>query len=67
VLGWALGTPGGAVGTVRAEIEIDAPAERIFDTLTDLGAYPEWNPFTVGVESMLRLAADVVLLGRNAE
>ena len=42
------------MGTVRAEIEIDAPAERIFDILTDLPAYPEWNPFTPRVESTLR-------------
>jgi hypothetical protein len=42
------------VGTVRAEIEIDAPAERIFDILADLKSYPEWNPFTPRVESTLR-------------
>jgi hypothetical protein len=42
------------VGTVRAEIEIDAPAERIFDILTDLKSYSEWNPFTPRVESTLR-------------
>ena len=52
LLGWALATPGGAVATVRAEIEIDAPAERIFDILTDLPAYSEWNPFTPRVERM---------------
>jgi uncharacterized protein YndB with AHSA1/START domain len=49
-----LAMPGGAVATVRAEIEIDAPPERIFDILTDLEAYPEWNPFTPRVESTLR-------------
>lgn len=42
------------MGTVRAEIEIDAPAERIFDILTDLASYSEWNPFTPRVESTLR-------------
>ncbi len=42
------------MGRVRAEIEIDAPAERIFDILTDLESYPEWNPFTPRVESTLR-------------
>lgn len=39
---------------IRAEIEIAAPAERIFEILTDLDAYPEWNPFTPRVESTLR-------------
>ena len=54
MLGWLTATPGGAVGTVRAEIEIDAPAERIFDILADLKSYSEWNPFTPRVESTLR-------------
>ena len=64
MLGWALATPGGAVGTVRAEIEIDAPAERIFDILTDLKSYPEWNPFTPRVESTLRPGDPVKLYVR---
>lgn len=42
------------MASIRAEIEIDAPAERIFEILTDLDAYPEWNPFTPQVESTLR-------------
>ena len=49
---------------VRAEIEIDAPAERIFDILVDLGAYPEWNPFTPRVESTLRVGDPVHLFVR---
>ena len=44
---------------VRADIEIDAPAARIFDILTDLAAYPEWNPFTPRIESTLELGAPV--------
>jgi len=39
---------------LRAEVEIAAPAERIFAILGDLAAYPEWNPFTPRVESTLR-------------
>jgi uncharacterized protein YndB with AHSA1/START domain len=42
------------MATIRAEIEIDAPAERIFEILTDLEAYSEWNPLTPRVESALR-------------
>jgi hypothetical protein len=30
---------------LRAEIEIDAPADRVWHILTHFGAYPEWNPF----------------------
>src|SRR5262245_19271969 len=38
---------------IRAELEIHAPAERIFSILTDLEHYPQWNPFTPRVESTL--------------
>ena len=30
---------------LHAEIEIDAPAERVWDVLTDFASYPQWNPF----------------------
>src|SRR5947208_11464185 len=30
---------------LRTEIEIAAPAERVWEILTDFDAYPEWNPF----------------------
>jgi len=49
---------------VKAEIEIDAPAEKVFDILTDLEAYPEWNPFTPWVESPLELGSPVHLYAR---
>lgn len=31
--------------TLRTEIDITAPAERVWDVLTDFEAYPQWNPF----------------------
>jgi hypothetical protein len=30
--------------TVSSTIDIDAPPSRVWDVLTDLAAYPEWNP-----------------------
>lgn len=44
---------------VKAEIEIDASPEAIFDILIDLEKYPEWNPFTPQIDSTLMLGAPV--------
>jgi hypothetical protein len=30
---------------IQAEIDVDAPAERIWNILTDFESFPEWNPF----------------------
>jgi hypothetical protein len=30
---------------VSTEIEIEAPAERVWEVLTDFAKFPEWNPF----------------------
>ena len=30
---------------LQASIEIDAPTERVWDVLSDLSRYEEWNPF----------------------
>lgn len=32
---------------LRADVDIDAPIEAVWETLTDLAAYPDWNPFIV--------------------
>lgn len=36
-------------------VEIDAPASVVWQVLTDLRRYQEWNPFTVRVESSLKV------------
>src|SRR5437868_3667912 len=43
---------------LRSEIEIGAPAERVWRILTDFGAYVEWNPF-------IRRAAGTAKVGQK--
>ena len=43
---------------LRAEITINAPAERIWETLTGLESYQEWNPF-------MRRASGIVQVGER--
>ncbi|MCJ1883914.1 SRPBCC domain-containing protein [Pseudomonas sp. LA21] len=42
-------------------VEIAAPAELVWSILIDLPNYPKWNPYTVKVESSLRLGEPVNL------
>jgi len=39
--------------TLRTEIDIAAPAARVWDVLTDFTAYPDWNPFLRKVGGVL--------------
>lgn len=42
-----------------ASVDIEAPAERVWDVLADTPRYPEWNPFVTRFEGELREGADV--------
>jgi hypothetical protein len=46
---------------VRAEVDIDAPIERVWQILNDIDGYGEWNPFTPKVETTLRIGDPVHL------
>ena len=46
---------------VTTSIEIDAPARKAWDILTDLDKYSEWNPFTYKVRGKLEVGEQVVL------
>lgn len=40
-------------------VEIDAPAQVVWDVIVDLPRYGEWNPFCVACESTLEMGAPV--------
>ncbi len=52
---------GADVPTVRVELVIPAPPRAVWDVLIDFPRYPEWNPFTVGVETSGRVGDPVLL------
>ena len=35
---------------IERSVEIDAPAERVWDVLVDFAHYPEWNPLITSVD-----------------
>ena len=35
---------------VKTQIEINAPAERVWSIMTDFAAFPQWNPFISNIE-----------------
>jgi hypothetical protein len=42
-------------------VEIAAPAEQVWAVLTDLDAYPSWNPFTVRIETSYVVGTPITL------
>jgi hypothetical protein len=46
---------------IHTELEIDAPPERVWETLTDLASYEEWNPNVTFAAGTLEEGAEVDL------
>jgi len=53
--------------TVEASVEIDAPRAKVWDVLTNIDAYPEWNPYVLGVESTLEVGDPVTLTVKQGD
>ena len=47
---------------LRTEIDINAPAERVWRHLTDFAAFPEWNPFIPRIRGELRAGSRLEVL-----
>ena len=43
--------------SLHAAVEIDAPAERVWQIVGDFARYPEWNPFIVRAAGVPRVGA----------
>jgi hypothetical protein len=41
--------------TIERWIDINAPAKRVWNVLTQFDAYPNWNPFIVSIQGVLRV------------
>ena len=39
---------------LHTEIEIEAPAARVWQVLTEFGAYPSWNPFLPRIDGVAK-------------
>lgn len=47
--------------TLVSQIDIDASPQRVWQVLTDLSAYPQWNPFIVRAEGPIEAGSRLTL------
>ena len=46
---------------IRTEVTINAPAERVWELLTDFGSFPDWNPFMQRASGELAVGDKLVI------
>ena len=46
---------------LRSEVTIDAPAERVWELLTDFASFPDWNPFMLRASGELAVGENLVV------
>jgi hypothetical protein len=46
---------------LRTSVDIESTSERVWDVLTDLAAYPEWNPFIVAADGPVEVGRQLAL------
>lgn len=47
--------------SIEASAEVDAPIEKVWAILTDFEAYPQWNPFTLSVDTRFEPGRPVIM------
>lgn len=52
---------------ITTEIVINAPAERVWDILSNFSAYEHWNPFIVKIEGQLQKGAKLKTTLQNGK
>jgi len=57
----ALGTATGMSLVIEQAFEVDAPAELLWQVVSDLPAYSEWNPFVVRCRSSLVVGSPITM------
>ncbi|MGA9101163.1 SRPBCC family protein, partial [Aeromicrobium sp.] len=48
-------------------VEIAAPASFVWDVLVDYASYPEWNPYTIAVDTTLEIGERIDLTLPNPD
>ena len=51
----------GVAFVLRETLEIEAPVALVWEVITDLPRYPEWNPFVVEVRSSLEVGEPIAM------
>src|SRR5258705_240040 len=51
--------------TIETAIDIDAPADAVWDVITDFAAYPDWNPFMVHLDGEAAPGARLTVTMQN--
>lgn len=46
---------------IEHDLSVDAPPGRVWEVVTDLARYPEWNPFVVACASTLEVGAPIAM------
>ena len=50
---------------IETQVDIDAPVERVRETLLDAAGYTDWNPYLVQIDGSLEAGADIIAHGRS--